>query len=811
MTQACAGLTVVDATQGMAGGLATMVLADGGAEVIKIEPPRGDWARSQPAFSMWNRGKKSVVLDLKSQAGRDALSGVLGQADVFLSPWSPDEAQRLGLDYAELRAANPGLVLCALTGFGPLKRYAHLKGYEGIVAAKTGRHRAFDGQIKKDGPIYAAVPCASFGAAMYAVQGILAALHARRRSGRGQLVETSLVQALNAYDWGYLAWQMQRRGGSAGGGFVAGSPTPQYYVARTKDGRWVQMANAMSHLVVNYVVGIGAGDMLDDPRFSSIPNIEEPADMEAMYEIWQSKMSEKTLDEWMRIFTTEVDVGAEPFLTTQEGMEHHQTVHNGNIIDVDDPVLGRTRQLGPLVKLSETPMTPRGAAPALGQHTDEVLAGEVLAGLADRRVEATPNQAEQSRYPLEGVTVLEFASWFAAPFGPSILADMGARVIKVEPIEGDPWRAWGPLAVKTIQGKESLAIDLKAPDAGAIVAELLKRTDILMHNYRPGVPERLGIGYEQVKALNPRIIYHYAGAYGSSGPCSHRPAFHPIPGAICGGVRYQVGRETPPPPDATLSYPEMRAVSSTLFRANEGNPDVTSALAVATALLLALHARETTGLGQYVETSMLCSNLYVNSDDCISYAGKPERRYPDPELNGLHALYRFYRAKEGWVFLACPTQGEWEAFCREADRRELANDRRFADRDARLANDDALAAQLQETFAQRSAGEWEERLAPAGVGCVEVFDGTYSEFANTNPEMKATGLMVEVEHPTFQRYWRYGPGVTFSDCASVMGSNTYPGEHTASILAELGFDEAAIADLARRGIVAAPGQAERPA
>jgi len=156
-----------------------------------------------------------------------------------------------------------------------------------------------------------------------------------------------------------------------------------------------------------------------------------------------------------------------------------------------------------------------------------------------------------------------------------------------------------------------------------------------------------------VSTLNPRIVYVYGASYGSTGPSCHRPAMHPIPGAICGGALYQAGREMPPPPDRPMSYQELRAASSSLFQANEGNPDSSAALGVATAILLGLYHREKTGRGQYLETSMIGTCLYANADDAIQYQGKPPRLLPDGQLNGLHALYRFYRAREGWVFLAC--------------------------------------------------------------------------------------------------------------------------------------------------------------
>ena len=794
MAKVCEGLTVLDLSRGMAGSVATMVLADAGAEVIKVEPPLGDPGRRHPAFIMWNRGKKSVVLDLKSPDGASGLQAIAEKADVAISSWSREKARAMGLNGDLLREVNPGLVTCSITGFGPVEAYSHLKGYEAIVAAKTGRFHAFDNQIAKDGPPFAAVPCGSYGAAMYALQGIIAALHVRGRTGRGQHVETSLLQGLTAYDWAWLTQQMQERGTFTP--FVRGSPTPQYYVAQCGDGRWLQMANSMSHLVINFVVGIGASDLLDDPRFAAMPDIMVGEDMEELYRIWHAKMGEKPIDEWQRIFSTEVDVGSEPFLTTQQGMDHPQALHNGNIIELNDPAVGHTRQVGPLVTFTETPLEPQGPAPTLGEHTEEVLAS-----VTTRSTKTMPVTSANPRHPLEGVTVVELASWFAAPYGPAILADMGARVIKLEPLEGDPWRGSGPMGVRTIQGKESVAVDLKKPEGQAIAHKIIKNADVFMHNFRPGVVERLGVGYQQVREINPGLIYLYAGAYGSSGPSSHRPAFHPNAGAICGGALYQAGRGMPPPPDVPLDYDEARQAASSLFRANEGNPDVTSAVSVATAMMMGLHAREQTGKGQYLETSMLCANLYVNSDDCLQYEGKPDRLLPDPELNGLHALYRSYKAKDEWVFLASVTDAEWGAFCRSVGREELLSDPRFETREQRLANDEALAREIETVFPARTALEWEHLLSAQGIGCAEVRPTPFQEFANHDGPMKDSGMWLPVQHPLFGDYWRYGPGVTFSDTDCRLGPTAFIGQHTQSILAELGYGEEEVESLRSARVV----------
>ncbi|MCX6020153.1 MAG: CoA transferase, partial [Chloroflexi bacterium] len=348
--------------------------------------------------------------------------------------------------------------------------------------------------------------------------------------------------------------------------------------------------------------------------------------------------------------------------------------------------------------MAATPAQVGAPAPHSGQHTAAVLNNPNAAwGTAAPITAAATTPRDASRPPLDGVLVLDFASWYAGPFAPSLLADLGARVIKIEPLEGDLFRHSG---------------------AGSLQHQLVAKADLVIHNFRPGAPARLGIDYATMRRINPRIVYLYAGAYGADGPSSHRPAFHPIAGAIAGGALYRAGQGTPPAPETPLSFEEMKEVSRRLGRANEANPDPNSAMIAATALLLGLYARERTGEGQEMLTTMVCSNGYANSDDFIQYAGKPERTTPDADGYGLSALYRLYRAGQGWVFLAAPRQREFERLCAALGQPAWAQDERFATPAARKRNDGALADLLTSAFAQRSADDWEAALTAQGVGCV---------------------------------------------------------------------------------------------
>src|SRR5579883_1502630 len=212
MAGPCDGLVVLDFSWGMAGGLATAVLADFGSEVIKIEPPSGDPFRNHPAWLSWNRGKKSAVIDLKNAAGREQAQRLAAQADVVIETFRPGVTQRLGIDYATLSSINPRLVYASISGWGQQGPLSQVPGYEGAIAAKSGRMMDFSGQMNREGPAYSAVQVATWASSQAAVRGILAVLLSRDTAGRGQWVQTSILQNMIPYDLaGLMMRQLSRK------------------------------------------------------------------------------------------------------------------------------------------------------------------------------------------------------------------------------------------------------------------------------------------------------------------------------------------------------------------------------------------------------------------------------------------------------------------------------------------------------------------------------------------------------------------------------------------------------------------------
>jgi crotonobetainyl-CoA:carnitine CoA-transferase CaiB-like acyl-CoA transferase len=811
------GIKVVDFTWAFSGALTSMVLADNGAEVIKVEPPEGDPLRTHPAFPMWHRGKKSVVLDLKSREGRENARELALDSDVVIEHFRPGVAKRLGLDYDELAAVHPGLIWCSITGFGPKGPLAHLQGYEALVAAKSGVMASAASR-----PTFPPIPYASYSASQAALQGILAALHVRHTAGKGQRVQTSLVQAVTAQDpWNTF---IQHLTDTYPGAFqttprISTTDAPHSNIMLslpilvTKDGKWLQFAQLGAHLFRAMVRALGLEWVFQDPQLKSAPFFENRATSDRFWDLLITTVRGKTYAEWMEIFQNERDVSAEMFRTFEEAKEHPQMQFNKHIIEFNDPKLGKTRQLGPLVTFLDDPFPTPRPAPSLGEQTKEVLRRLKRSrptGVS-RDIRST-NGAPLPRHPLEGITVLELGFWYAAPFGPTLLADLGARVIKPEPLRGDDIRNNLPIpesaGARVMQGKESLAVDIATPQGLEIIYKIAEKVDLVMCSWRKGVAERRGLDYESLRKINPRLVYLLSPAYGIDGPCADLPVFAPSITAAVGGMLFQGGLNAWPS-DPDLDFLQIKEVltSRPSGSGGGGNADGVAALGVATGLLLGLVARERTGKGYRLMTTMLCSNAYSLSEHFVDYQGRPPAPMPDPELYGFGPLYRLYQAKEGWVFLACPQQGEWERFCKavhEATGGHLrfAENERFKTAESRQRHADELAEALAALFRQRTAREWESHFRRFDVACVEINQTPTAKFQITDPVMAENGYLDVVEHPLYGEYPRLGPIVHFSRTPGLSRPGCMVGQHTVAILEELGYSEGAIQQLEEQGVIA---------
>ena len=780
---------ILDLTSGPAGDIATMILADFGAEVLMIERLGIDPMMALPASRMWRRGKRSLPLDLSTTAGLATLDDLCAGTDVLICNWRYAALERKRLDYASLHARHPHLILCHISGYGSQGPRADYPGYEHLVAASTGRMRLFSGLADRSGPSFSALQVGVHACAQSAATGILAALLEQAADGEGRLVETSMLQGMLPHELaGMIGAQFPEIFGDlipAVPPAVIEPPIPSlfYHPAQTSDGRWVQFGNLLPHLFDNFLLVTELIDVLADPDYDQ-GQMMLPADkQEAFREQMLLRIQERTAEEWMAACLADGGVVATAHQTTQQAIADPDIVANGHVIDCQDG----GKQLGPVARLTRTP----------GDPGNEAAPDDSWADLWRNTPRRAPGRSNDGQLPLAGIRVLEIATIIAAPLAASYLADMGAEVIKVEPIGGDPFRGLlgGLGSAKVNAGKRSLSIDLKSETGRQIVLGLIKDADVLIHNFRPGVPERLGIGYAQVEKVNPDIVYIQANGYGPDGPGAQRPSTHPIPGAAMGGVLFQMGERVP---EALLGIEDLRLWTRRLMHANEVNPDPNTSLVITTSTLLGLVARQRTGLGQQILVDMFGANAYANSDDFLTFPGKPDRAMPDAELLGLSATYRLYHCSgDEWIFLAMTNEKEYRLFFDVLSGAGI----QAPALEVLQAGGQTVSDALETLFVGNDSAFWENLLASAGVGCVRANAITPREFWLTDPQSIALGLTAETEHPLWGTYRRHGRQVMFDGGGQRLGPPPVAGQHNAEVLLEQGFDEEKIASLVADGVL----------
>src|ERR1700728_2920588 len=657
-----AGLRVLDLSNSLAGAQASQTLADFGAEVVHVEPPGGSPLRDLPSFPMIGRGKKSLVLDLQNADDAGLARTLALGADVLIETFRPGVMERLGLGYEDLSVANPRLVFGSVTGFGRTGPYADVKGYEALVMARVGALWASQAMVSRDGPAHVSVPYCSYGASQQLLTGICAALHERERSGLGQRVDATLVNGVASL--GTWNWYLNVITSKFPDAFTPSSPIGQHgtplspmvfmlLIALSKDGRWLQFSQVQLHLYMEMLKVMDLDWMLQDEEWKdAVWAADTPKTGEFWNKLYEAVQS-KSLDEWNEVFENDHNVWSETMRRGSELLDHPQMQHLGAVIEIDDAERGLVRQPGPIVKMSDTPAV------------------------------------------LE-VTLLEIAPFFAAPFGGAVLREVGARVIKVEPMGGEPMRGLLPFpevgAAKCVQGKESICVDLSTEEGRAIVHELARRSDIVLQSFRAGVAERQGVDAATLRAVNPDLVYLNSPGYGIDGPCGDRPAYAPTIGAGSGLVMRNIGTAIEERPGLTLK--DIRADALRLSGAGTteyAQADGISALTAASAMALGLLVRDRTGVSQGMLTTMLTSTAHALADDMAEYKDRPPTQAADAELLGYSALYRLYRAADEWIYLAAPSAGDWSALCTALiDAADLAADVRFADEGARRSNDAAL-------------------------------------------------------------------------------------------------------------------------
>jgi formyl-CoA transferase len=398
---------------------------------------------------------------------------------------------------------------------------------------------------------------------------------------------------------------------------------------------------------------------------------------------------------------------------------------------------------------------------------------------------------EVRKKPLEGIKVLDLSRVLAGPYCTMMLGDLGADVIKVErPGEGDETREWGPpdaagesayyLCVN--RNKRGITVDLKAPEGREIIKKLAARSDIIIENYKVGTLARLGLGYEDIKKINPGIIYCSITGFGQYGPYKDRPGYDFIIQGM-GGIMSITGDPDGPPMKVGVAI-----------------VDITAGLFACSSILAALYYREKTGLGQYIDISLLDSVVAwlanVGSNYLIS--GELPKRYGNAHPNIVP--YEPFQAKDGvWIALGVGNDRQWRDFCRLAGLEHLADDPRFATNPQRVIHRKELIPIIAEKMKERTSDEWLEELDKLKIPCgpINTLDRVFSD-----PQVQARGMVAEVPHPKAGKVKLVASPMKFSLTPCIV--ERHPpllGEHTEEVLKELGYSDDEIKSLREKGVI----------
>jgi crotonobetainyl-CoA:carnitine CoA-transferase CaiB-like acyl-CoA transferase len=393
--------------------------------------------------------------------------------------------------------------------------------------------------------------------------------------------------------------------------------------------------------------------------------------------------------------------------------------------------------------------------------------------------------------PLDGLTVLDLSRVLAGPYSTMMLADQGARVIKVEhPKAGDDTRGWGPpfingesayfLSINA--GKESLTLDFKQPEGRRILDQLIARADVLVENFRPGTLDKMGLDYKTLSAKHPRLIYCSVSGFGQTGPRSREAGYDAVMQAE-GGLMSVTGSADGPP-----------------YRLGVPIADITSGMFAASGVLLALYAREKTGRGQLVDVAMLDSVMalltYQGGIYFATNSAPPRRGNRHPTI----VPYEVFSASDGDFVIAAGNDELFRKFCDVAGLQSLATHERFAKNKGRVEGYDEIRPIIQKQLLTRTRREWIDGLKAAGVPCGDVRD-LHEVFQD--PQVGPRDMLETVDHPKAGKVRIVGTPIKLS--ASTKAPRPAPptlGQHTESILTnDLGISASAVEQLRAAGVV----------
>lgn len=730
-------LRIVEIGQGHAVQVAGLMLAALGADVVKIERPGGDPSRVQARFANWNRGKRSLVLDLATVDGLSGLAGRLLEADVLIHQFTPSRAAALGLDDATLSILYPRLVVCGVTGSPYHHPDAERSDDELLVAARFGALYENDGY--RPGPIVWRYRAGSWAAAHLAAAGVLARLVARLQSGRGGPAHTSIYQ-------GYMSvlpliWARNSKGPMPNNPPYPYAPRPiSMQLFQCEGGDWLQIMDPSQQF-----------------DYASLPTMWEVMAEGVDIETVDGKVEafkRRPMERWLADFRA-ADIAVEPAYPLGGMLSHPEVAANGYAVEIEDPLLGKTVQPNvPFHSDADLPL-PR-PAPRLGEGGEADWAPPP----------AEVGNASQPEEILAGVRVLDCGMFLAGPMGPSMMGDMGADVIKLEPLTGDRIRFMHRYYQAASRSKRSIAVDLTRPESREILGRLLQWAEAAHHNMRFKGAAKLGLSEEGIRSHNPDIAFNYVSAYGQKGERGNWPGYDSIFNAIAGWEFENAGEGNRP-----------------IFN-RPGTMDVSSAQSCLVEMMAALYAKRSGQRGYTTQTSLLGIAALTQGETLILPDGSLAETYHlDSAQTGFGAWHRIYEcANRQWIAIAAH---------KEVQRAGVQ----------RLLGEDEVS--IAAAALSWGAADLIAALEAAGVPCDHVtFEDALNRFFD-DPLNLELNLVSALESPTYGTVEQPGALWSFGDIP-VLFKRAAPdlGQHTDEIMREIGYGDEEISRFRAQKIIA---------
>ena len=810
-----AGLRVVELGDGTAGPYAAKLLGDFGAEVVKIESPRGDSARQRGPFAddrpdpeasglflYLNTNKYGIVLDVEDEAGRAALDRLLARADIFVTNLPAEQLQAASVAPAALRARHPALIVTTISPFGSNGPWAERRGDELVTYAMGGMAYSTPGMpdaandLEAEPPLHPACFIAETIAGLIAATATLTAVHNRARTRAGCHVEVSQHAAVAAMQhrdittYAYLGGTYNRLLNP-----ITIGRMPNFYLP-CKDG-YVTIPAPLDIHWERLVEAMGSPEWARSATF---------ADGAARTANWIELR--RRLIEWTMTLTgEELYTLAEqrqllifPFYPVRKMVESGQARARHSVVDI--AVGGRRARMpaAPVV-MQGTPWALRRPAPRMGEHTAMILrewleAGDERAGGGARKHEAAPASGADKPLPLAGVRVLDLGQFIAMPFCTLWLAWLGAEVIVVESRRRLTSRTAPPFApgheddpdasgyFNLLYGsKKSCTVDMTTAAGRDLVRRLAGVVDVMVDNFSTGVLEKLGLGYDVISGINPGIIAVSCGAFGRSGPMKHARGLHSAVNLFSGVA------------DVT-GYPggAPRILGGVL-------PDPLSGTYASFAIMAALHHRARTGRGQFIDLAMYEAMMTLIPEaviDLTLHDRDPVRIGNRDRVKAPHGIYRC-RDADTWVAISVESERDWVALCRAASRAEWQADPRFADAAARRANVGALDLALEGWTRTMEVQQATEALQAQNVAagpvlrCDQLLD---------DEQLIQRGTVITIDHPTAGVRRQLGLPWRMDSAGVEYRRAPLLGEHTREVLTTLlGVSEAEYVRLDADGVL----------